>query len=1187
VVGVLVLLLLGVGWFAYSRATDEQRICAQAERMLRRLTGGDVHIGEASFSLFDGLHLQRMTVAVPMAHGEETLPEGETLFTAGDVYLKLDPFSLLAGRLRVPEIVATDTVVNLVTDETTGDANWKRLRSEPRPQTGSVHRPEVRLRRARVRVSGVLDGERRLHGEIPLDVRATPAQDRPGVYEVAWRTRTVDRESGRLILDQKRLTVHTKSGGLPTFTIDAAAAAVAVPPELQRRLDELGLTGNIRPTHVALDRENRNAVRLDLSSAALSIPLDVEEAKAAPEDRFVRLSDVHGVIEFSGDALRAELEGALDLPSAQPPSADTPPTRFRLEGQLLGDFRSARDIADLGFEVTASITGLRLPNAGPDGSPAERRFVERWWRVKRFFELYDPHGIVDVSAQFERPPGRESDVKLGEAIITSRGADASYAKFPYRVSGLTGSVVFGPDGIQLRELYGDHDGGWVRVNGWVAEFGRYSAVRLDIGGASIAFDEELRSALKPRFQEIWDRFNVTGRADVHVRLSRDQGSEEEGHKPWSPDIDVDFRNASARYEKFDYPLEALTGRLEITGEKMVLTDVRARRGSSFVRLDGEGIHRGPQAGTTNLEIAAEDLPIDDVLINALPADAREGLAELDLTGLADVRGRLYRHAGETLAYDLTAQIHDAAVRPEVFPYPLENLTARVHLTPGHIEIEELTSWHEGSQVTATGSIERGDRGNRLRLNVRSDALALTDDVRTALPLHLQEVWDSLKPRGRVKLEMEIDDDRTLEPPIRSTRTVIEALGNRVRYAAFPLPLQEVRGRITIAGGTVELAGVTARHETAHLAFDGTITREGSARVGTLRVSVKDMPFSESLRQAVPWRIRRAWNGIRPAGTFDLDLSELSFRTPDDGRTEWTFTGTAGVHKAHFDFGFVAEDVEGTLTGTGRARGPGEGIIIDAGMNLARGTIDGRVFRQITGRLNRPEGDDVLHVENLEGRLYGGHCTGMAEVDFGGPTTRYGLSAVVRDAALGDFLNAKRKPDQPPVAATGRISGNVYLSGTTGDRRTRRGKGEIHVTEAQLYKLPFLLSILNVINFTVPDENAFHDAVFKFHIDGAYVVFDDLLLRGNAMSMIGRGSTHTPTETLDLTLVVGSPHDLPRVPVLTEVIEGTARELMEVHVKGSVAKPEITAQPLRSVDAALRTLFGASQRRSANHPPGRK
>ena len=71
--------------------------------------------------------------------------------------------------------------------------------------------------------------------------------------------------------------------------------------------------------------------------------------------------------------------------------------------------------------------------------------------------------------------------------------------------------------------------------------------------------------------------------------------------------------------------------------------------------------------------------------------------------------------------------------------------------------------------------------------------------------------------------------------------------------------------------------------------------------------------------------------------------------------------------------------------------------------------------------------------------------------------------------------------------------------------------------------------------------------------------------------------------LDLTLLVGSGQKLPRVPVLTELLEGAARELMVVRVQGPLGNPRITAQPLRSVDAALKLLLTPREKPAARTP----
>jgi hypothetical protein len=65
--------------------------------------------------------------------------------------------------------------------------------------------------------------------------------------------------------------------------------------------------------------------------------------------------------------------------------------------------------------------------------------------------------------------------------------------------------------------------------------------------------------------------------------------------------------------------------------------------------------------------------------------------------------------------------------------------------------------------------------------------------------------------------------------------------------------------------------------------------------------------------------------------------------------------------------------------------------------------------------------------------------------------------------------------------------------------------------------------------------------------------------------------------MDLTLLVGSPLRLPRIEVLSELMEGFARELVEVHVEGTLGKPRFHAEIVRSIKKTLETILNARHR----------
>ena len=123
----------------------------------------------------------------------------------------------------------------------------------------------------------------------------------------------------------------------------------------------------------------------------------------------------------------------------------------------------------------------------------------------------------------------------------------------------------------------------------------------------------------------------------------------------------------------------------------------------------------------------------------------------------------------------------------------------------------------------------------------------------------------------------------------------------------------------------------------------------------------------------------------------------------------------------------------------------------------------------------------------------------------------------------------------------------------------------------MYRLPIMLAILNVINLSVPDENAFHDAEADFHVVGNRVELADISLRGSILTLVGYGSMSLPDRGVDLYLV-NVPPLLARVPGVDTLVQRASRDLVELHVTGPLFRPTVRPEPLRATIAELRSLF---------------
>ena len=161
----------------------------------------------------------------------------------------------------------------------------------------------------------------------------------------------------------------------------------------------------------------------------------------------------------------------------------------------------------------------------------------------------------------------------------------------------------------------------------------------------------------------------------------------------------------------------------------------------------------------------------------------------------------------------------------------------------------------------------------------------------------------------------------------------------------------------------------------------------------------------------------------------------------------------------------------------------------------------------------------------------------------------------------------------PVKMPGLLDGRIELIETVGHVESRQASGVLQISRAKLYKLPVLLDLLTIVFLALPQETAFTEGEFIYHLRGNNLVFDEIHLRGATLSLVGSGSMDMKTHELDLTFLTGPPGKLPRLSGLAEeLLSGILREIVEIEVKGTLTDPEMRTKALGSLEAAIRKLL---------------
>jgi hypothetical protein len=208
----------------------------------------------------------------------------------------------------------------------------------------------------------------------------------------------------------------------------------------------------------------------------------------------------------------------------------------------------------------------------------------------------------------------------------------------------------------------------------------------------------------------------------------------------------------------------------------------------------------------------------------------------------------------------------------------------------------------------------------------------------------------------------------------------------------------------------------------------------------------------------------------------------------------------------------------------------------------------------------------LPVRHLTAHVYDGTVTADTWVSFD-EIPRYRTDATIGGVSLARLM-IERLHGQ--TAYNGKLAATMSIEGTGRSLHTLTGKGEVKVTEANIYELPLLVGLLKVLRNSTPDATAFNEVDMAFRIQGRHVMLDKLNFLGDAVSLYGEGTTNFDQQ-LNLAFhgVIGQNNA--RLPVIKNLIDRTGEQFMQMYVDGTISNPQIHTQALPGINQLIQQI----------------
>jgi hypothetical protein len=412
--------------------------------------------------------------------------------------------------------------------------------------------------------------------------------------------------------------------------------------------------------------------------------------------------------------------------------------------------RARAEEATVQIDLLGLVCPAQPPNTIEDIVAKMEVKVEHFKMTPQFFEhlpskcrklqrTYNPAGPVSLTYQFYRPDAEHWEKHW---TIQPEGMTAEFEDFRYPVEGVTGSVTADfssdrDDYIRV-DLVGRGADRSVSVRGFI-QGDKTSEVDLVIAADEVPVDHKLLTALPPKSRELAQKFlparsrelgqteqqlglvERAGRADIKVFVRRGRG-----HEYFANRYLITFHDTSVKYDLFPYPLEKVTGVLDIQPDHWECRDFHGshKGGEIWVnagsyRVDDaetRGVvpvraqlpandsptpeERRPQRECVQVSIRGKEILLDREFEQALAPPEALGRAALQKAwAMLALRGRL---SFESMVIDRPDQPHDidvtvevkgCSMQPDFFRYPMTDLSAGVRYKQGCVYVKNVQAKH--------------------------------------------------------------------------------------------------------------------------------------------------------------------------------------------------------------------------------------------------------------------------------------------------------------------------------------------------------------------------------------------------------------------------------------------------------------------------------------------------------------
>jgi len=316
----------------------------------------------------------------------------------------------------------------------------------------------------------------------------------------------------------------------------------------------------------------------------------------------------------------------------------------------------------------------------------------------------------------------------------------------------------------------------------------------------------------------------------------------------------------------------------------------------------------------DVELVARGIPIDQRLRELIPPRYVRALDLYQAKGVVDLALNASLPWGGPAPPHVRAavELRDCEAAWKRFPLKCTDIRGTIEFDGKNINYREVKGRCGPASITLSGETTKE------KINVKLDATGrpLDEEFYEAAPPPIQRLWKRCGIQGGI-IDVEYRSTWWRKDQRFEATTEVHARDGSATYKPFPYPLSDIAGAVRWHGegteakfqGVSRIESLKGRRGNARVEVAGTVTDDG---VPDLVIRGFDIPFDQTLRQALRSDWRKTFDELRPKGTTEVEVRVTS-PTDDPDKLEYRVKlRPQGASFRHVEFPHFIKDVRGEI-----------------------------------------------------------------------------------------------------------------------------------------------------------------------------------------------------------------------------------------------------------------------------------